>query len=94
VPKCSVCNTDEASEQHHIVPKAVGGRGKKTIPCCKDCGQQVHMLFTNKELASMQLHDLLCVPEMQHYIRWKRKHPGTHSHRMSNKVKSWKKRHR
>ena len=52
------------------------------------------MLFNNNELAVMSLEDLLSHEKMIKYINWKKKHPGPHKHRMSNDVKSWKKKHR
>lgn len=35
-------------EKHHLVPRS--RKGKETILVCVDCGNQVHELFTNKEL--------------------------------------------
>jgi hypothetical protein len=92
--KCLICETDEAVEKHHVLPKSKGGRGQDTIECCSDCGGQVHMLFTNAELAIMTLEDLISNERMKKYVVWKRKHPGPHKHRMSSGVKDWKKYHR
>lgn len=89
---CEICRIDEISEKHHLVPRSKGG--KETIGCCSDCGGQVHMLFNNAELAKMSLDDLLTNEKMQKYVIWKKKHSGTHRHRMSNGVKSWRKSHR
>lgn len=91
---CQICYTDEAAEDHHIVPKSKGGKNGQTIPCCSDCGGQVHQLFTNKQLAEMDLIGLLTHEKMVKYIDWKKKHPGEHKHKASNEVKMWKKGHR
>jgi len=92
--KCLICETDEAVEKHHIRPKSKGGRGQETIDCCSDCGGHIHMEFNNNDLALMGLEDLLSHEKMIKYIEWKKKHPGSHRHRMSKDVKSWKKYHR
>jgi 5-methylcytosine-specific restriction enzyme A len=91
---CYLCQTDPWVEKHHILPKSKGGAGGETIPCCSDCGGQIHMLFTNKELEHMSLKDLLNEPQMVKYLKWKRKHPGDHRHKASNPVKNWRKSHR
>lgn len=91
---CYLCKTDEATEKHHILPRAKGGAKGETVPCCGDCGGQIHMLFTNKELANMSLEDLINEPQMEKYLKWKRKHPGPHRHKASNPVKNWRKTHR
>lgn len=89
---CEICNTDEAVEKHHVIPKSKGG--SETINCCSDCGGQVHMLFSNSDLEKLTLTDLLNTNKMRKYVQWKQKHPGNHKHRMSKEVKRWKKVHR
>jgi hypothetical protein len=91
---CKICKTDLATEKHHVQPKSKGGVHGEIIDCCCDCGGQVHMLFNNHVLASMDLDSLLETDEMKSYISWKKKHPGPHKHRMSAPVKQWKKGHR
>jgi len=85
---CKICETDIAIQKHHILPKSRGGRYSTTVDCCYDCGNQIHMLFTNKELASMTLSSLLSDNKMKKYIKWKRTHPGSHKHKMSKRVKN------
>ncbi len=94
---CAICHTiteSDVTTKHHVLPKSKGGRHKETIICCPDCGKQVHILFNEKELASMSLDELLKTEEMIKYIKWKRTHPGNHKHRMSKKVRQWKRYHR
>lgn len=93
--KCEVCDTDNAIQRHHITPVSQGGRSSEGINCCVDCGNQVHMLFTNKELAKFgNLETLLRQEEMAAYVEWKKKHPGGHRFKSSVKVKQWKRYHR
>lgn len=77
--------------KHHIIPKSKGGKG--TIDCCSDCGEQLHMLFTNKELCSISLEEIIASSRMQTYINWKEKHLGNHRHKSSKKLREWKKFH-
>ena len=90
--KCQICSVDKAIQQHHILPRSLGG--KKTVWCCSDCGNQIHMLFNNKELSYMSFEELLMTNKMTKYLKWKRKHSGIHRYKMSNEVKKWKKGHR
>jgi len=49
--RCSLCGRitpKQYAEKHHLIPKSK--EGKVTIDVCCNCGDQVHKLFTNKEL--------------------------------------------
>lgn len=99
--KCIICETDESVMRHHVIPKSrseVRRISTQTedlkIGCCWDCGNQIHQLFNNKELAKSSLEEILNTEQMKQYIVWKKKHPGNHGLRMSNKVKEWRKGHR
>lgn len=91
--KCEICQIDDAIEKHHLIPRQRHKANQEVVQCCYDCARQVHMLFNEKELASMTIKELLDTLEMQKYLRWKKKHSGEHRHRMSNRVKAWKKYH-
>ena len=91
---CRLCGIDTATQKHHVLPKSKGGRHLETLPCCVDRGGQVHMLFNNIELAAMSLDDLTNHEKILKYLKWKKTHPGTQKHRMSNDVKRWRKGHR
>jgi hypothetical protein len=92
---CKICETDPATERHHVRPKSKGGTRGEIVWCCSDCGGQIHMLFDNKTLANLSLEELIETNEMKTYVSWKKKHPGgTHRHQMSSTVKQWKKGHR
>ena len=77
--KCEVCDTDNAIQKHHVTPVSKGGAKGLEVACCVDCGNQIHMLYTNKELAIFgSLEILIHQEDMKKYIEWKRKHPGGH----------------
>lgn len=74
---CSLCGRRDDNpayfEDHHLVPQ---GRGSKdTIRVCCDCGNQVHMLFSNNELRYRMntLDALLSDERVQKWVRWVRK---------------------
>lgn len=79
---CSICGrtTPEGhQEKHHLVPKAKHG-DDTTVVCC-DCGDQIHQIFTNKELAkSYNTLDKIRSDERIHkWVKWirNRKEFGT-----------------
>lgn len=68
--KCTICKRIPSSlEKHHLDPKKRKG---KTIPVCVDCADQVHQLFTNKELGREYntLEKLLASPKIQKWVEW------------------------
>jgi len=85
---CSICGLETSDlHKHHVTPKSKGGSKGETIRCCFTCSQQIHMLFSNKELSGMSLSKLLKTDKMKSYIKWRKKHPGDCKHRMSRRVK-------
>jgi hypothetical protein len=74
---CSLCAREipdvSYQEKHHTTPVAKGG--KETELVCIDCGDQIHMLFTNNELRDSYCNiELLRIqPSVQKCIRWVRK---------------------
>ncbi|MBL8027343.1 MAG: HNH endonuclease [Fibrobacteres bacterium] len=74
--KCQLCAReapDEYLEKHHLTPKSKGGT--ETIVCCIDCGNQVHKLFTIKELEHTYntLNSLLLNEKVIKWVSWVRK---------------------
>ena len=93
--KCGICGEEsDRLYRHHVRPVSKGGRHGEIVKCCDTCSNQVHMLFNEKELAAMTLEELLATEKMQRYVKWRKKHPGEHTHRMSKNVKQWKRYHR
>jgi len=79
--QCPIClrtpPTEKHIEKHHLKPKC--RKGKDTILLCIDCGDQIHQLFTNKELEKKfdTLEKLLVEPKIQKWALWvKRKNFG------------------
>jgi 5-methylcytosine-specific restriction endonuclease McrA len=94
---CAVCKDlfiGKEVNRHHTTPVTKGGSKGETETVCYTCHGHIHAQFTEKELADMSFAKLLETIEMQDYIEWREKHPGIYGHRMSNKVKKWKKGHR
>ena len=52
--QCGICkrSTDHI-HRHHVVPKVKGGKKGETVECCPTCNKQVHLLFTENELAKI-----------------------------------------
>ena len=72
---CTICGREtpeEYQEKHHLVPKAKGG--KETIIVCIDCGNQLHKLFTNKELKSIYntVTKILANEKVKKWVEWLR----------------------
>lgn len=73
---CSLCRrgSDDPRnfEDHHLTPKHKGGRKMGKIRVCVDCGNQVHMLFSNIELRDSYntLEKLRANSSVQKWIRW------------------------
>lgn len=93
--ECQICKQmTEEPHRHHTTPKSCGGTNKGTIVCCPTCNGQIHMLFTNKELAKMSIEELLKTEEMKKYVSWKKRHFNDYGFKPSAKIKRWSKGHR
>lgn len=71
--ECPLCRRIPPSfEKHHLTPRCKKGGKRGTILLCIDCGDQIHQLFTNKELAKEYntLEKLLANPKIQKWIEW------------------------
>lgn len=73
--ECSICGRLTPShfqEKHHLVPKSK--KGRETIDVCCNCGDQIHKLFTIKELEKQfnTLNSLLAHSDIQKWIQWVR----------------------
>jgi len=75
---CLICRRETQEkflEKHHLIPASKGGKNGKTIPVCIDCGNQIHLLFTNNELRDSYntLEKLLEHPKIKTWVKWIRK---------------------
>jgi hypothetical protein len=74
---CSLCGREipdtRYQEKHHTTPVAKGGRDTELV--CIDCGDQIHMLFTNNELRDLyyNINLLRSQPSVQKWVKWVRK---------------------
>lgn len=85
---CELCNREtDKLFKHHIIPKIKGGSKGDILLCCLNCSQQVHMLFTEHELATMSIEILKSTPQMRKYLKWIRKRKGNFAMRQSNRIK-------
>jgi len=77
---CSLCARElpapECGELHHLVPRSK--KGRKTVVVCVDCGDQIHQLFTTKELERSynSLEALRADDRVQRWIDWVRRRPS------------------
>ena len=74
--KCSFCNRETPKqylEDHHLTPRSKGGKIK--VPVCCDCGDQIHNIFTNKELEILYntVEAIRSHEKMRAWIKWIRK---------------------
>ena len=70
---CSLCSRDTPTqylEKHHLVPRS--RKGKEYIWVCCDCGNQIHKLFTNKELETTynSLESLMANENVKKWVKW------------------------
>jgi len=88
---CPICQREtpeDCQEEHHLIPRAICKRnkyadlpqlekGQETITVCHDCGNQLHKLFSEKELAEQYntLEKLLTHSSVQKWIKWVSKKP-------------------
>lgn len=100
---CQICKRetpDGLMENHHLIPRSLSKRKKfvkwfknrdnlVTIKSCRSCSDQVHQLFTEKELAENYNtpEKLLANEKIQEWIKWIRKKPNDFSVCMKSKKK-------
>lgn len=78
---CSICQRDtpeEFLEKHHLVPRSKHGSNIPGIIVCSSCGDQLHQLFTNKQLAKEYntIEKLLSSEKIQTWIKWIQNKPN------------------
>ena len=75
---CTLCERQVPGNlitQHHLTPKARGGKAEHKTPLCKPCHKQLHALFSNKELEQQfaSLEALKSADSLQPFLKWIRK---------------------
>ncbi len=95
---CQLCNRDTPKvfiEKHHFYPRSKRKSEDKhkdksvvdgILVCC-NCGDQIHQLFTNQELAKEYntLEKLLANESLQKWIKWIKNKPNDFSVCMKRK---------
>jgi hypothetical protein len=88
VKPCELCGLDGLRlTDHHLIPRARhnkkvrrdhGEERNKTADTCRPCHDQLHKLFTEKELERQYntIEKLKAHPDVQNWIAWRRKHPN------------------
>lgn len=81
---CQICQRPtpiEHLEKHHLIPKAKHGAKLDTIFVCSCCGNQLHLLFSNKQLAKEYntLEKILANEKIQKWVKWIRNKPNDFS---------------
>ena len=93
--ECPICKRDIPEcyqEEHHLIPRSIRKRnkyaklreqkrGQDTITVCCSCGDQLHKLFTEKELADnfRTIVAIVANPEVQNWVKWIQKKPNDFS---------------
>ena len=85
---CPICERDvptEYQEQHHLIPKQK--KGRKTVVVCCNCGDMLHKLFTNQELAKKYntIENINLNESVQKWAKWANKKPNDFSICMKTK---------
>ena len=76
---CPICKRSipfQYMEKHHLIPKTK--KGKETVLMCNCCADQLHQLFSNKELSKNlnTIEKLVAHPKMQRWAEWIGKKPS------------------
>lgn len=75
--QCLICDRSEGLifTEHHLIPKSKGGKKGPTVVVCEDCHNNIHLLFTNKELNQnyFTVELLLASEKIQKYVTYIRK---------------------
>lgn len=87
---CQICQRetpDRLSEKHHLIPRSKHGDSLNTIAVCVCCGDQIHQLFSNKELAKdyNTLQKILDNEKIIKWVKWVRNKPNDFSICMKRK---------
>lgn len=82
---CELCLRESLRlTEHHLVPRAEGGRFGPKVTLCPTCHGQLHALFSTATLARElnSVEDIRANPQMANYLRWVRKQQQTANFRV------------
>lgn len=77
--KCELCGREVSeTEFHHFYPGKHRRKSDDGINVCGQCGDQIHLMFSNTELRT-NLNNLQSLKEAMHiYIQWIKDKPESH----------------
>jgi hypothetical protein len=77
-PICKRDTPDQYVEAHHLVPRHKGGAKGDRLDVCTSCGDQLHQLFENRELAKEYntLEKIMSNERVQKWANWVGKKPN------------------
>ncbi len=81
--RCQLCSREARTTRHHLVPRSRRKHERESygslIDLCRDCHRKIHATWDNKTIARTYatIEKLSAAPELQAYLTWIRKRPGT-----------------
>lgn len=79
IGQCELCLREEVERTvHHLTPRQKGGAHLQTAMLCIPCHKQIHMLYSNAELAARlsTIQELQEDEAVRRFIKWIRKQPS------------------
>lgn len=80
---CELCGREAETTSHHLVPRSRKRQQSEdfgpTAELCRDCHRKIHATWDNKTIGQKYntIELLLEAEEMQEYLNWIKKQPGT-----------------
>ncbi|MBJ6360696.1 HNH endonuclease [Paenibacillus sp. GCM10012307] len=76
---CELCGRNGVQTTvHHLTPREKGGSVLPTAKLCSACHRQIHALYTNDDLITLELTSLPALrrdPSVARFLKWVRKQP-------------------
>ncbi|WP_028560226.1 HNH endonuclease [Paenibacillus pinihumi] len=76
---CELCGRSGVQTTvHHLTPREKGGSSLPTAKLCSACHRQIHALYTNDDLITLELTSLAALrsdPSIAPFLKWVRKQP-------------------
>lgn len=76
---CELCEKKVPSvSAHHLIPKQCGGKNSPIILLCTNCHNQIHAIYTNRELSYKfnNIEKLKKQERLQGYLNFIKDKPG------------------
>ena len=66
---CMLCEREMALTKHHLLPRELGGKEEDVILICSDCHRQIHVMYTNRELA-LRLSSIQALKQDENFAKF------------------------